>query len=85
MRKLTANSLVLALCLVLVAACCDCAPAPTRARHNYGHTKSGAAIVNPEVESPKSHKTCVDDFHFTPGTPQYDKCVSSLGEIEVKD
>jgi hypothetical protein len=79
-----ANILAITSSLMLLAACCDCTSQPTK-QGKRGYSKRTSATVKPEVATPKSHKTCTEDFNFKPNTPQYDKCVSSLSEIETKD
>ncbi len=53
----------------------------TTPRKSYSRAASKPA-EKPEVVTPESHRTCVDTFKLAVGTPRYEKCVNSLGELE---
>lgn len=46
------------------------------------HTSYRAPTAKPEVTSPAAYKTCTETFKLEVGTPRYDKCIASLGELE---
>lgn len=54
--------------------------APDKPRRSYNRS---AAPAKP-VASETAKKTCTETFKLTPGDARYDKCISSLSELETK-
>jgi len=70
-------------CLLVVSACTESSHTDrTDPRHRTATRAEPAP--NPAVTFPASYKTCTETFKLEIGTPRFDKCITSLSELEAQ-
>ena len=77
--------LMTASCLCLLAACEQFSSEGAELnKHPLRHTAVRSKPVTKPVASPAAHKTCTETFKLEVTDPRYDRCITSLSELEAK-